>query len=62
MEDLSQPVADLSEPEIENSHMAGGEDEWDQDEWDAYGDEDENEFGSMLAEATKYIELESGLL
>ena len=54
-------MVDQSEPKLEpeNSHMSGGEgegeaeEEFDQDDWDNYGEEEENEFGELVAEATK---------
>ena len=47
MQDLSQP-----KEEAANENMSGGEEDFDQDDWDNYGEE-ENEYGDVVAEATK---------
>ena len=40
--------------------MSGGEDDFDEDDWGNYGEE-ENEFGEVVAEATKQSAAESQL-
>ena len=40
--------------------MSGGEEDFDQDDWDNYGEE-ENEYGDVVAEATKQSAQESQL-
>ena len=44
----------------DDANMSGGEDDFDEDDWGNYGEE-ENEFGEVVAEATKQSAAESQL-